>query len=107
MDKATRYLALAVVLRAVRDMQKHGAKNTTAPTEVEYHDAMIWLGSRQAALWFDTACVSQYSVLWANDWRTHAKEMLDSCELLPEERRLLEDGVEVFGVVKAKYDKGF
>jgi|TARA_R110002110_G_scaffold6448_1_gene32385 hypothetical protein len=105
-DPATRYLALAVVLRAVRDMQKHGAKNTTAPTEAEYHDAMIWLGSRQAALWFDGASVSQYSVLWANDWMKYAEEMLDSCELLPEERRLLEDGVRVFGVLKDRYDKG-
>ena len=37
----------------------------------------------------------------------HAKEMLDSCDLLPEERRLLEDGVEVFGVLKAKYHAGY
>ena len=46
-------------------------------------------------------------MLWANDWMKYAEEMLDSCELLPEERRLLEDGVRVFGVLKDRYDKGF
>ena len=73
----------------------------------EHIDAMVWLGSRQAAAWFDGASVSQFNVLWANDWMKYAEEMLDSCELLPEERRLLEDGVRVFGVLKDRYDKGF
>ena len=104
---ATRCLALAVVLRAVRDMQKHGAKNTTAPTEAEYQDAMIWLGSAHAAAWFDGASVSQYSVLWKNDWMTHAQELLGSSELDVEERRLLEDGVRVFARLKDRYDQGF
>ena len=106
MDPATRYLALAVVLRAVRDMQKHGAKNTTAPTEAEHIDAMVWLGSRQAAAWFDGASVSQFNVLWVNDWMTYAQELFGSPELDVEERQLLEDGIQVFGRLKDRYDKG-
>ena len=106
MDPATRYLALAVILRAVRDMQKHGAKNTTAPTEAEHIYAMIWLGSRQAAAWFDGAGVSQFNVLWVNDWMTYAQELLGSPELDVEERQLLEDGIQVFGRLKDRYDKG-
>jgi len=105
-DPATRYLALAVILRAVRDMQKHGAKNTTAPTEAEHIDAMIWLGSRQAAAWFDGAGVSQFNVLWVNDWMTYAQELSGSPELDVEERQLLEDGIQVFGRLKDRYDKG-
>ena len=59
----TRYLALAVVLRALRDMQNHGAKITTAPTAKEHLDAIVWLGSSRAAVWFEAAEIDQLNVL--------------------------------------------
>ena len=57
------YLARAVVLRAVKDMRGQGAKNTTAPTNKEHLDAIVWLGAAHAAKWFDVAAVDRYEVL--------------------------------------------
>jgi|TARA_R110000824_G_scaffold106537_5_gene251703 hypothetical protein len=102
-----RHLALAVVLRALRDMQRHGAKNTTAPSQDEHLDAIIWLGSSRAALWFDVACVDQVMVLKENDWVDSAQATLDGCELKVDERQLLRAGVEVFGDLKASDSNGY
>jgi len=103
----TRHLALAVVLRAVKDMQKLGATTTTAPSRSECVDAVVWLGSAHAAVWFDVADVSQLNVLWNNEWVRYAGAALDGVELDTEERQLLQDGVKVFGSLKARYDNGF
>ena len=103
----TRYLALAVVLRAVRDMHMHGAKMTTAPSLKEHLDAIVWLGSTHATVWFDVADVNQFNVLWENDWMRYAGAALDGDKLDAEERQLLQGGVKVFRDLKARYDNGF
>ena len=102
----TRYLALAVVLRAVRDMHMHGARMTTAPSLEEHLNAIVWLGSTHAAVWFDVADVSQFNVLWENDWMGYAGVALDGDKIDTEERQLLQDGVKVFGDLKVRYDNG-
>ena len=102
----TRYLALAVVLRAVRDMHMHGARMTTAPSLEEHLNAIVWLGSTHAAVWFDVADVSQFNVLWDNDWMRYAGAALDGDKIDTEERQLLQDGVKVFGDLKVRYDNG-
>ena len=102
----TRYLALAVVLRAVRDMHMHGARMTTAPSLEEHLDAIVWLGSTHAAVWFDVADVSQFNVLWDNDWMRYAGAALDGDEIDSEARQLLQVGVKVFGDLRVRYDNG-
>ena len=102
----TRYLALAMVLRAVRDMHMHGARMTTAPSLEEHLDAIVWLGSTHAAVWFDVADVSQFNVLWDNDWMRYAGAALDGDEIDTEERQLLQVGVKVFGDLKVRYNNG-
>ena len=109
MDSArepTRYLALAVILRAVNDMRRHGAKNTTAPPDQEHHDAIVWLGAARASVWFDGAHVSQLEALRANNWMTHAQELLKGRKLDANQREVLEHGVEVFGMLEARDGKG-
>ena len=102
----TRYLALAVVVRAVRDMQNDGTKISTAPSLKEHLDAIIWLGSTHATVWFDVADVSQFNVLWDNDWMRYAGAALDGDKIDTEERQLLQVGVKVFGDLKVRYDNG-
>ena len=103
---AARCLALAVVLRALRDMQNHGAKITTAPTAKEHLDASVWLGSSRAAVWFEAAEIDQLNVLRDNDWVTYTEAVLKDQELKLEVREMLEDVVKVFGYLKARDDKG-
>jgi|TARA_R110000824_G_scaffold5050_6_gene23538 hypothetical protein len=95
-----------MVLRAVRDMHMHGARMTTAPSLEEHLDAIVWLGSTHAAVWFDVADVSQFNVLWDNDWMRYAGAALDGDEIDTEERQLLQVGVKVFGDLKVRYNNG-
>ena len=79
---------------------------TTAPSLEEHLDAIVWLGATPAAVWFDVADVSQFNVLWDNDWMRYAGAALDGDEIDTEERQLLQVGVKVFGDLKVRYDNG-
>ena len=103
---AVRSLALVMVIKALRDMQNLGAKVTTAPTAKERLDAIVWLGSSKAAVWFEAAEIDQFNVLRDNDWVTYTKAVLKDRELTPEVRQMLEEVVGVFGDLKARDDKG-
>jgi len=91
-----RRLALAVILRAVRDMCRHGAKNTTAPSDSEHKQAIIWLASTRATKWFDLVDMSQADVLWRSNWTQHAQELLDTVDMAHRQRTVLTQAVARF-----------
>ena len=103
----TKRLALSVVLRAIHDMKNKGAINTTAPTRQERNDAIVWLCSRKAAAWFDGAGINQWNVLLANDWGSHARDVLDGGLLSEEQQDVVLQSLKAFAVVKDKIDRGF
>ena len=102
-----RYLALAVIQRAVNDMRRHGAKNRAAPTKEEHLDAIVWLGAAHAVKWFDVAAVDRYDVLEATGWHGYAQRALKRFKMRPEEARVLREGCKVFASWEASRSQGF
>ena len=50
--------------------------------------------------------MSQLEALRANNWMTHAQELLKGRKLDANQREVLEHGVEVFGMLEARDGKG-
>jgi len=97
-----RRLALAVILRAVRDMCRHGARNTTAPTDLEHKQATIWLASTRATKWFDLVDMSQGDVLWRSEWPQYAEKLLETAQMTDGQRKVLTEGIERFEALERR-----
>lgn len=74
-----RGIAVAVVQRAILDMQTNGvggSKNVANERYRDYLQAVVWLGSRQANVYLDVVGVEQTEVLYAISWGDYATNVL-------------------------------
>lgn len=74
-----RALALSVIEHAAREMRGAGKRSATQP----HHSvrlrtkAILFLGSKQAGVWFDACGLDQGCTLAKMGWPHHARDLLD------------------------------
>ena len=85
-------LALAVLWQAVKDARDQGS-----PSRYEHINAVVFLASKRAALWFDMAGLQQLAALERLRWSKYAEELLTGpeSELTGAQRRVLTKGIRV------------
>ena len=83
-------LACATIGQALKNMRRTGS-----PSEDDYIDAVVWLGSNRAMRFFDTAGISQGPALLAMGWSPHAAELCRRLngDVTPRERHVLEESL--------------
>ena len=83
-------LACATISQALKNMRRTGS-----PSEDDYVDAVVWLGSSRAMRFFDTAGISQGPALLAMGWSPHAAELCRRLngDVTPRERHVLEESL--------------
>jgi hypothetical protein len=101
-----RALALSVLEHATREMRGTGSRSATTP---HYHrdrrglriKAILFLGSKQAGVWFDVCGLDQSYTLARMGWPQHAKELLDKGTPLDEEKAgVLKLGLDAIGLTR-------
>tara|TARA_R100000808_G_C2105849_1_gene121477 strand:- start:516 stop:845 length:330 start_codon:yes stop_codon:yes gene_type:complete len=95
-------IAQGVIARALKDMCRSGAKNTTAPSDRDHRQSVLWLGSTRATLWFDFAELSQETVLRKTNWPEHAANLIKTQELTERQKQFLTSGIEYFEHLTAR-----
>ena len=94
-----RLLCCCMINRAILDMRSRGEgghENVRQITYRAYVTAVIWLGSRKAAIYFDNVgIIEQQEALEACDWLIYARELRADPEagLTRDERLLLNIGI--------------
>ena len=85
-------LALAVLWQAVKDIRNKGS-----PSKDEHINAVVFLASRRAVLWFDMVGLAQLSALERLGWSKYAEELLidPGAGLTGPQRRVLIKGINV------------
>ena len=96
-----RLLCCAVIKRALLDMRSRGEgghENIRKYTYRSYVEAVLWLGSSRASVYFDYAgAIEQTQALYAMKWASYAMELKEDprANLTEDEMRLLTEGIEV------------
>jgi len=70
-------------------------RRTGSPSEDDYIDAVVWLGSSRAIRFFDTVGISQAPALLAMGWSPHAAELCRRLngDVTPHERHVLKESL--------------
>jgi hypothetical protein len=95
---------LAVLWQAVKDLRGLGS-----PSPEEHLDAVVFLASRKATLWWDVAKIEQGAALLAMGWQAHARKLVEDPEvsLTPAQAEIVKRGLGVFAGLKVGGGKGF
>ena len=108
-DKA---LALAMIHQAVeemRDVEPQSKKQIRQKGKLGCRDkerlrisAIVWLASARAAMWFERCGLDQSHALGKMEWAGHARELLDTENVLLDckRTRVLELGLDAVGPIK-------
>jgi len=99
----SRGLAARIIYDAVKDMRdtrvqskeelRQGRKMAHRGYAMDRLHATVWLGSKDARMWFDHVNMDQRTALQIVGWAEHAKELLER-RMGPEKRRVLEIGID-------------
>lgn len=87
-------LVCAMLIQAMKEMRDE-RKSERIPAEASTN-ALIWLGSQDAAVWFDLAGVDHKYALEGMGWAQQARnviEQMPTANLSNDQRQLLEDGI--------------
>jgi len=92
-------LVCAMLIQAMKEMRDE-RKSERIPAEGSTN-ALIWLGSQDAAVWFDLVGVDHKYALDGMDWFQRAEDLMEQTppvNLSNDQRQLLEDNIkELYG----------
>jgi len=101
-------LSVAVLERTLIDIEGQGVTGSVsrnrsalvrrAETWQDYLDAVVWIASTKATLWFDVLGWSQVDCLRSIRWREHAESLMSNnrANLTANQIQILEQGIAVF-----------
>lgn len=105
-----RLLCCAMINRAMLDMRSKGEGgpvNIQWLTYRAYVDAVLWLGSSKASVYFDyVGAIEQKEALEGCDWLSYARQLRwdKRAKLKEDEKKLLDEGIQVLGKRRQRLD---
>ena len=114
--KLYRRLASSIVYGSIKDIKDRGQsghhaltryrvpRNKQSTSRSDFMASVLWLGSRQATFWFETAGLDQEGCLSIIAWPLYAQAVLDDseCDLTKKQERILELGIDYLPAVSYK-----
>jgi len=109
-------LACSIVYQSIKDVKDRGQSgyhiltryrvpsNKQSTTRSTFISSVVWLGSKNATFWFETANLEQEECLSIIAWPLYAMAVLDDpdCELTEEEEQVLQKGIDYLPKVAHK-----
>lgn len=109
-------LACSIVYQSIKDVKDRGQSgyhiltryrvpsNKQSTTRSTFISSVVWLGSKNATFWFETANLEQEDCLSIIAWPLYAMAVLDDpdCELTEEEEQVLQKGIDYLPKVAHK-----
>jgi len=109
-------LACSIVYQSIKDVKDRGQSgyhiltryrvpsNKQSTTRSTFISSVVWLGSKNATFWFETANLEQEDCLSIIAWPLYAMAVLDDpdCELTKEEEQVLQKGIDYLPKVAHK-----